>query len=864
MVTSSVTGGRLPGKPPRTHAQWESTLVAHFLAIGPDGDASDIHSLEITPETLTAACGLRPDQAEEVEAAFKQLFASDSKLPTIMRTGDTAAETIKVPNCFVYLALTLFVDTLLDGTYGSAGQFRDRLASWIGIDNSFGNLSGVNVMWERLSRWLERRIKSGLPFRKLVLPDAGGWHQIGRTKRLSFPNRSDVRFMQKFVDQHRKDLDNPPAVINAFRGMPGSIHVSVGLHDAFDEFQTAYFRAHRALADHRFWRLLIRARANAAAGDYSAIILQLVYDENEEMEFLIGRDDGCIEKAFSRLGDALADVNLARSDDLGAAVRRGFFFFRQAGVGRWQAESDLKRCVGQVLLATEARRFRTAIGMRLGPLVQSSGWLLTERPHTSWALAGDLPHIGMGGYQVDSVYRPAFSGGIKTHGAWLGLPNFLPSLGVGSEKIKLRYEPHDDSESRQVGIDGMQLTSDGPLDGVCVVEPALSTRETAAPWRLSSRFLKHAIPHVRFTGARYDLEPMNDWHVAGEPSDAYCTPPPLAWSPESTQCDDLLEALYADGASGWEEAQLVSLLRRASPSFESSPWPMLRCLQDSAILQPRLRNGWRGRAWTLVPPQLVELETPQGPLVLVEGALCNALLNDFCAAVAAVGGTSYRNPGLGSWSPATITAAIPRVIDVAQRLNWPGVSKPTVLLSRPLALETTAHRATSYSTASRWDWDAGRFTAIKPGVAASAIDLTRCTHSELADHDVYRLATPRGVAHFLSRTSAIVAAYAAARRPLFHFDGKCITRLSKDGGLPALIATALRRLSLTTPSIDDGQYCYAATAENAKWLSTLLPGCLSGLPAAIVPSSTDTLSRARRSGGHMRAIWRDGQLTITP
>ncbi|MDH8340802.1 hypothetical protein QIH02_27555, partial [Klebsiella pneumoniae] len=59
------------------------------------------------------------------------------------------------PGCFAYLALTIFVDSQIDGDDSDGSeQFRPKLAAFLGGDRGFSKLSGVAIMWRSLREWL--------------------------------------------------------------------------------------------------------------------------------------------------------------------------------------------------------------------------------------------------------------------------------------------------------------------------------------------------------------------------------------------------------------------------------------------------------------------------------------------------------------------------------------------------------------------------------------------------------------------------------------------------------------------------------------------------------------------------------------
>ncbi len=106
---------------------------------------------------------------QEVETAFKAALLADRNLWSALREGRRRPATAALPNCFSYLAMTLLIDTFLEGAYSSRGQFRDRLRNWLGTTRSLMHLAGVAEMWRALARWLDVRADAGEPFRRLVL-----------------------------------------------------------------------------------------------------------------------------------------------------------------------------------------------------------------------------------------------------------------------------------------------------------------------------------------------------------------------------------------------------------------------------------------------------------------------------------------------------------------------------------------------------------------------------------------------------------------------------------------------------------------------------------------------------------------------
>lgn len=70
-----------------------------------------------------------------------------------------------------------------------------------------------------------------------------------------------------------------------------------------------------------------------------------------------------------------------------------------------------------------------------------------------------------------------------------------------------------------------------------------------------------------------------------------------------TQPARIFSGDHTSGRSGWEEAQIVALLRCAD-----DVWILGACcadMREAGIVEPRLRSGWKGRVWTLKKPSII-------------------------------------------------------------------------------------------------------------------------------------------------------------------------------------------------------------------------------------------------------------------
>lgn len=833
---------------------WERKLTEYFLAVEADGNASDIRSFEVTSQTLALAAGIEEGDSDLACSSFREALVQDPGLFDTLRHGYSGASTDEYSGYFAYLCLTLFVDTLFEQDYETEGEFRARLRKWLGVDHGFQQLSGVATMWRRLDAWLRARVLSGAPFKQLVLPEVPlTWTHIGYTRRLAFPSRADVRFFERFSRSNPEALKDPLKVIHLFAPCTLEQRCSSVLREAFDDFRNAYLHHERALADHRFWRLVRKVNAGHSTRR-SDVEIELVFNEDSEMEFITYSDASAERTVSASLGAAIKVSHAERSGNLGSAIDRGILFFLQIATARWAGDAELTSTPSGLFVALSRVLF-SKMGSSLGDYVESDGWWVTKFPLT----AGKIERaLSLHGYLESSakIFRASVVDGIRVKSAWLGLPSFLPRLNADITDVGARHVAAEEADQNLRILDG-RFESAKSLDGSYLVQPVSRDAEHRPSWSLRVQFTKSAAPHAELRGARYALPQLADWNCFGEAPHIGCETLHIEEDARDlAESDELLEALYADGLSGWEEAELINLIRRVEPR---SPWEVLRCLRDAGLVSPRLRRGWRGRVWTLTEPRLVRART-EIPALILEGALCARLIDDFKIVVASLGGQFFKRPGIGRWPIPLIGAVGIDGTAIANRLGWTFEEAPNFPGATPCAFMTTTRLGQDYHRASSWDWDAGGF---RQGCAQVLWpDLARYVHPDGRDHDLYRLEW-RGVTHvFLSRTASIAAAYVAARRPMFTYRDGALVRLTREGGLPDSVATALRRRTLKTAGIVDDIYAYPASEQDAAWVARLLPHAVEGGTAKHLDTAGKVLAKVRNSGGRLRPKWNGGKLTV--
>jgi hypothetical protein len=843
---------------PLTFDAWEERLVDYFLAVGPDGDATPIRALEITPSTLSLACGVTRADETYVEECFRVMLSGDPMLMESLRSGSQRSENQELPNCFSYLAFTLLIDNLIEGNTPKSGEYRLKLVKWLGVDTAVSNLRGIALMWEGLVRWLDIRIEAGMPYRRLVLPNPGSWTHIGYTRHLSFPSKIDLKLVANFCQENPAALRDLRISIASFPQKLLDERASWGLRDAFEEFRDAYFMQRRALGDLRFWRLLERASTLIGRPIRNYVTIEMLFDTDNCALFFTAPGEQFEVEAFASFDKALVAAEAEQSENLAAAALFGIVFFRLIGVGRWRAEPEIYDSVFGLHVAI-AERHRGKIGDRLGLLAKSGSWAITTNTVTKAAVEDVLRIAKLISFKQELIVRPLLSGGVRTAGFWLGRPRFLPRFDSDTSDYALqRVFPRE--SCCPLKLTNGQLTTLRSTEGVFVIHPVMVCGEEHALWTIRLQFARNAFVHGKLAGARYKLSPLKDWVVQESAPIFVSTHDALEWETDDTQYGDLLEAIYASGQTGWEEAQIIALLRCADDVM--SPWLLLRSLRDGGIVEPRLRSGWKGRVWTLREPVIIEVHRDGQIIVVVEGALCTRMVEDFKLAVEGFGGSAFRRIGITDWAVPLLGAQGVQGRAIADRLGWRFINESISPSEKPLAFVKTSHQALHYQQNKIWSWDKGCF--LSTDVDEEVVRLVRLTHIGGRDHDVYRVEHGSSALHYLSHTAAIASAYALARKPMFEWNPEqnVIALTVREGGLPDALATETRRRMLRNGGPSGRDYIYPADREVVRWLNVRLPGCIAG---PFPKTQRDTLSLigiTRRSSGRVRLQWSKGSATL--
>ena len=829
-----IEPAQTPSPYPATLAAWEGILTQALLHA--DKSNSDpIRSFEITPETLAIYCGLGPEHAAGAEKAFRGALKSDPHLLWCLQNRTYPAANADVPNCMAMLALSLLVDSLLDGKYANQGQYRVKLAQWLNIDRSFMKLIGIATMWEELVEWLDERIAAGAPFRRLILPTPPrSWTNIGYTRYLSFPTKRDIALLRKLIERQPNAAKDAPTLVRLLDPLVHSSSVSFGLNVAFQDFRKA-LRAGQATSDHRFWKLVSRARALAGHVEAPPAILRMEFDEDgvRSYRLTIGSRDPVL---LANFGCAAAVSELLHSPNLGPAARRGILFLRSSGLASWTAVGEPPPGSGPFHVAVAERHTHLAQGT-IARFEASGEWHVTAEPVAASTVNDILGRLSLQSVKM-SVRAIAVADGVRVGRAWLGLPRYLPLVeGAEGEIDVTPLGPTGGSTLRCTG---------GTLVSNTAVEGDFTIADRAGRWTQRTTFVTKAEVHTQLDGAAYKQPEQAEWRTA-ELQAARADPSEISWDRRPYEHQDMIEALYACARSGISEGDAVGLVARAV-GWRS--WDMLRTLQETCQLDARLREGWRGKVFTLGRPTVSDICIGGAHGFIVSGALPIRLQNDLRDTVALHGGATFRHHSPASLAPPLMGALGMTAAEVAKAMGWAIAPPPPVPdgLAASRLIETSVV-GDSYQPASQWDWATGRFRT-EP-VATAPISLVRLVHPGGRDHDLYRV-TGSVRRTYTSRHAGILDAHLQAGRPLFRLDGSVLRRIPREGALPIELSRALRFRTLRNSGASADGWVYTVCPASLRWLARLLPGLIEGVDVAIAPNQVDDFRRGR---GTRRPLW---------
>ncbi len=838
---------------PANQRDWERALVRRFLMVDESGEASPIMSFEVTAGTLAEAGSFDGEDAKaRALASFKFHVCRINLRDALEHNWHPAgAACDEAPGYFAYLCLTLLVASSSDDEMKLGGDFHEKLRRFLDVTVGFRSLPGVAAKWRDLRAWLEGRRSAGLPYRTLVFPTyPASWVHIGLTRKLAFPAKSDATLLKTFLMANAGILSRPLAFIHRFEPyLAGSAKASDGMRESFREFSTARLAGDRFLAEHPFWRLVNYCAAAAQTRLPEDAQIICTFDEDGVPVFRAVRIDGkVLTQAPSTLSDALKVIEKSGSSTA-PTLRQGMLVFEQSGYGQWRSVTGLDAAAGSVRLGFAQETHKSLRDFR--DLFAPSGtWYFSKRPMTAGRADQMAAFAGVGSDADVRLAPISVYGGVRTAGAWLGLPAFLPRIASGSPTGTARPGRDGEGDLSVADEEGvMHLRSTQPVGGSWFVEPS-----EGRAWSKRLTFSKTAFIHDGPRGATTEFPAAADWAgPGGQPITAVGIP--SGWSDEPGRLNDLAEAVYAGGRSGWDEAELAALIQGGlGPAVD--PWAILRVLADAGFVQPRLRPQWKGRVWTLRPPA-VRLA---GEAAVVEGAVCARHAAEFRQVCARVGVKAFRRNGQVPFAPTIMGCEAAGAAEVCAKLEWPLLAG----LARPggrLAVELTPLILIGRLPASRWDWSQNRFIADGQE-GGGTVSLTRFSQPGARDHDIYVVTDHRTgeTRRLVSRATAVVLAHGLAGVPLFAARNGSLIGLAREAHLPDGLAASLRLRHVSNAGVFEGSRTYALDADDLSWLGKLLPSLIEVPKSVYRKTGTEAVSFARHANGRIRLTWSGGQI----
>lgn len=824
---------------PTTLHDWERTLTIALLR-GGDRDSDAIRSFEITPQTLAMHCGLDAEHAEAAEAAFKRALQADPYLNQCLQHGSYKIPGTEQPNCLAMLALTLLVDSLLDGVYEDKGQYRSKLAEWLNSDRSYMDLRGIATMWHELVAWLDGRIAAGAPFRRLVLPDIPAtWTHIGYTRYLSFPTKRDLRLLTKQIARFPRAGFDPASLIVQLDPIVRTAAASHGLKIAFDDFKKA-LRSGAASVDHRFWRLVVRAREQCGHTAAAPAMLVMEFNEDGNRRFRVGSGAGEAVALPALLGSAVASPAIVESLNLGPAIRRGVLFFRSSGLATWTAAGEPPPGSGPFHIGIANRHSRLA-GGAIVDFLPTGSWLISSQPVPSGTVNDVLRRIGILDAK-QTVRTIGLVDGIHVGSAWLGQPRYLPYLEGASGDVEIASI--DGGAADRLKWANGDLRADAPVDG------RFALSDAASHWSRRATFSSLAEVHPNLESAAYRKPKQQEWRLTDSLRHDRIANYDLEWEDTPDPYQDVIEALYASSRSGVGEGEAVAIIGRA---YGRRNWDVLRSMQEATFYDARLQPSWKGRVFTLRRPTVTSLRIGRRVGVVVSGAIPWRLEADFRSTVELQGGVAFRRRSDDILSPPLLGAVDVDPVRLVEALGWSETDPLDAPDGTPATrLLETKVRGEGYEASSWWDWSLGRFSVRTP--TPGKVGLSRLVHPGGRDHDIYRV-VGRIERSFHSRHAAILDAHGQAGVPLFRYENGVVVRIPLEGALPLEIAAALRLRTLSNGGPTKDGWGYRVGAPEIAWLAGLLPGLIAG---AGVGNADDWQLTARRGRGARRPLWELG------
>lgn len=775
---------------PLTTLNIEKLLVDHFLSIKENGDIP-LRYVDASPSEIQTALGVATEEeamaylTNHCRATKHYFYARDVVL----------APTDHLPQCFSHLVLSCHAAMATEDDSDSSNNLRVRLAELLGCRATELTHLRINDCWQHTQAWCQNHAEA---YRPIELPGTvGRYTQIGYTLRLAFPTWRDKSRLHKHVQQEdvfsleqallALDDENLAAFTLAFQSL-------------FREYKELIQQKEADRLETRFGRFLfdVLAREKIPSVEPSVCLQQDLHGR-----WIIIDERGKQQAAGLALQSMSTDNRHSRFNIYKLAAQ-GIVFFEEHGYGQYKAMAKPAECAVGGLAWNNFAPLRVIMNKFPSGIPLGTGWQFL--PDLNNKKFGEILEELRCSALLEKVFPVnvfRLEGGFQLQNAFLTRNNLLPLLHVLREGIvsltssagKIIF-----SEISPANSTFSLERSAAHLKEKCVLRYVGKLHNDTLKKQRNFFFHDAAPFHAKelITTSEF-LMPFSETRLANAAPKSLCFQHKHA-PPEEVRhacMDDMEEALYFFGRTGWNMQELLRLLHAVLPK-QSMAWDMLRCLEESGWLAVGWGKRWGVRRYFLVPHSLIP--TPQG--ILLWGARPRVIRDAFAEAVEKAGGIVQQRGGISEYAPSLLMACHISVESLQQQIEevhenpWPveGAARlPQSIAHHPP--EVASAQPSSKHVADRWyDWEAGEFTLQKSARSVhKGFTLCQMTTSpdksyhrlyQLAHDDVLRLTTP-------VRNAALWEAHKAAQCRLFIFKNDAFCRCGREGYLPLPVARAL-------------------------------------------------------------------------
>lgn len=777
---------------PFTSEEWEKSLQNHYLRTdGPYG-STPLTTLDATPSELRFAAGLDEYSDEEVIKAFLSVFTRDSVHRVFSGTVSSGGGFYAFRH-FHYLVLSCLVEATIIGV-SDHHNFRVRLGELLndGLGPQ-GNVSGINDLWKALAYHLNAQASLGEAYRTVELPVPRYRTHIGYAVELAYPSRKDLTCLKKILQSlQNKAFNSRGSLIN---------HLFETRHDLPARMQDELLSLRRSylagdsIEQYALWRQIesvldVVARAEPSrkallwqislsfgGWDGDEAIITLSYG-NRRVELESPQWEGDFAELFSK---RYLPASLRQLIDSGVLV-----LYENRG-GHWSQDDRRIPENSQVIVLSHISEITQNFD---GPITIHDGWKASEPMLLEVALEitsykGVLPS------KQQNVSEFRIEEGLPLmRGVWLARPGYQPVIRIPEKadvdiQPPLAYERCGGSvwiKDSACAEGQWRITLSQPSGTASTLDMKLkSNAPRATQW---ARRLANYEPAIELR------DNGNGSFIDGAlPATAGIYPNRLS---------DALEALYARVGGTRPEKEIVGLIQRAMPDeFKKHlVWDLLRSLQEAGWLELDLNRKWRGRAWRVLPPMIVQ--TSQNSAI-VEGALGASELSCLQAEAKRLSVEVHINAER-PWAPPVFGLVGEALNPLAEALGWetenalqPNINKA------PACWPQEKREGFGYKSIATWKSDPGLFVR-QECQQKGKIALDRKVHEK--DRDLFVIKDGENTFKTTQRVVALMEYARLKKTSLFIRDRNMLVRNGCGGHLPLNVAIWLRRLTGVQTGLD--------------------------------------------------------------